>query len=67
MDGFMLTEAIRASARFKEPPVVLVTALESESDKTRGLEAGADAYLVKSAFDQKNLIAVISRLLSGDL
>ncbi|HTC19909.1 MAG TPA: response regulator, partial [bacterium] len=63
MDGFALVEAIRASLRFRELPVVLVTALESEKDKARGAQAGADAYLLKSAFDQKNLLSVISQLL----
>lgn len=63
MDGFTLTAAIRNSPRFRELPVVLVTALESEKDKTRGVEAGADAYLLKSGFDQKNLLSVISQLL----
>jgi two-component system chemotaxis sensor kinase CheA len=63
MDGFALTEAVRASTRFRELPVVLVTARESEADKARGIEAGADAYLVKSAFDQKNLLETIAQLL----
>src|SRR5262249_2622148 len=56
MDGFALAEAVRASNRFRELPVVLVTARESEPDKARGVAVGADAYLVKSAFDQKNLL-----------
>jgi two-component system chemotaxis sensor kinase CheA len=43
MDGFALCEAIRGSKRFRELPVVLVTARESDRDKARGLEAGADA------------------------
>jgi two-component system chemotaxis sensor kinase CheA len=63
MDGFSLTEAIRDSRRFRDLPVILVTALESDADKTRGLAAGADAYCVKSAFDQKDLLATIARLL----
>jgi two-component system chemotaxis sensor kinase CheA len=42
--------------------VVLVTALASDKDKARGLEAGADAYLVKSAFDQRQLLETIARL-----
>jgi two-component system chemotaxis sensor kinase CheA len=63
MDGFALTEAIRASKRFQSLPVVLVTARESEQDKARGIEVGADAYLVKSAFDQKNLLETIAQLL----
>ncbi|MBI4565715.1 MAG: response regulator [Planctomycetes bacterium] len=63
MDGFALTEAIRGSKRFREVPVVLVTALESDRDKARGIDVGADAYLPKSAFDQKNLLQTIAQLL----
>jgi two-component system chemotaxis sensor kinase CheA len=63
LDGFALTEAIRGSKRFRDLPVVLVTALETERDKARGLEVGADAYLPKSAFDQTQLLEVISRFL----
>ncbi|MEW5847813.1 MAG: response regulator [Myxococcota bacterium] len=63
MDGFALTEAIRSSKRFRKLPVILVTALETERGKARGLEVGADAYLLKSTFDQKQLIEVITSLL----
>ncbi|MDY7232391.1 hybrid sensor histidine kinase/response regulator [Hyalangium rubrum] len=63
MDGFALTEAVRSSPRFSRLPVVLVTARESPEDKARGLEVGASAYLVKSAFDQTNLLEALRRLL----
>ncbi|MBX7201197.1 MAG: response regulator, partial [Rhodospirillaceae bacterium] len=63
MDGFALTEAIRGSKRLREVPVILVTALESEKDRMRGLGAGADAYLPKSTFDQTNLLQAIERLI----
>ena len=63
MDGFALAEAIRASKRFRDLPIVLLTALESEQDRARGLEAGADAYLVKSAFDQRALLETLRQLL----
>ena len=63
MDGFSLAEAIRGSHRFKEVPVILVTARESEEDRARGLRAGADAYLGKSAFDQRGLLDAVSQLL----
>ncbi len=62
MDGFELTAAIRASDRFRRLPVILVTSLDSESDRQRGVEAGADAYIVKSAFDQSQLLEVIGQL-----
>ena len=60
MDGFALTETIRGSKRFAELPVVLVTARASEQDQARGIEVGADAYIVKSAFDQKDLLETIA-------
>ena len=41
--------AIRAVKRFRDLPVVLVTGLESERDRARGIDAGANAYLLKSA------------------
>jgi two-component system chemotaxis sensor kinase CheA len=63
MDGFALTEAVRASPRFSRLPVVLVTARERPEDKARGLEVGASAYLVKSAFDQTNLLETLRHLL----
>ena len=40
MNGFLLTEAIRGSKRFHDLPVILVTAMENETDKARGLAAG---------------------------
>ena len=62
LDGFGLTEVIRGSKRFRELPAVLVTALETEKDKARGLEVGADAYLPKSTFDQTALLEAIKQL-----
>jgi two-component system, chemotaxis family, sensor kinase CheA len=63
MDGFELAETVRGSRRFRDLPIVLVTALESESDRKRGMDAGADAYLVKSGFDQRALLRTIEQLL----
>jgi two-component system chemotaxis sensor kinase CheA len=63
MDGFSLTQAIRSSQRFHGVPVILVTALETDGDRARGLESGADAYLPKSTFDQKALLETIRQLL----
>ncbi len=60
-NGFELTAAIRSSQG--ELPVILVTSLESREDRERGAEAGANAYIVKSGFDQRNLLDTIHRLL----
>ncbi|MGI5860640.1 MAG: hybrid sensor histidine kinase/response regulator [Myxococcales bacterium] len=63
MSGLELTEKVRASEQFRELPVILVTALETEDDRLRGLRAGASAYLTKSTFDQRNLLETIEQLL----
>jgi two-component system chemotaxis sensor kinase CheA len=63
LHGLDLTARIRADPRLKDKPVVLVTALESREDRERGIEVGANAYLVKQSFDQSNLLAVVRRLL----
>ncbi|MCM2373606.1 hybrid sensor histidine kinase/response regulator [Aporhodopirellula aestuarii] len=63
LDGFGLTTAIRAQERLKGLPVVLVTARGTEEDKVRGINVGADAYIVKSGFEQTNLLDTVSQLL----
>ncbi len=63
MNGFELTSKIRTDVRFSAIPVVLVTALSSDWDRKRGLEAGANAYIVKSNFEQSNLVETIHRLI----
>ena len=63
MNGFELTTRIRADKRLSELPVVLVTALGSLEDRERGADAGANAYIVKSSFDQSNLLGVVERLI----
>jgi two-component system, chemotaxis family, sensor kinase CheA len=63
MSGFELTSRIRASREFANLPVVLVTSLDSREDRERGIDVGANAYIVKSSFDQSNLLDVIRRLI----
>jgi two-component system chemotaxis sensor kinase CheA len=63
MNGFDLTAKIRSDRKLTDLPVVLVTALESREDRERGVDAGANAYIVKSSFDQSNLLETIKRLI----
>ena len=63
MDGFALCAAIRGSPRLSRLPVVLVTALEKQEHRAKGLEVGADAYIGKSSFDQRSLLETIQQLL----
>jgi two-component system, chemotaxis family, sensor kinase CheA len=63
MDGFELTAKIRSQEDLKSIPVVIVTSLESREDRERGIDVGANAYIVKSGFEQNNLLSVVKRLL----
>ncbi len=63
MNGFELTERIRSDAGLAQTPVVLVTSLDSREDKERGIDVGANAYIIKSGFNQSNLLEVIDRLI----
>lgn len=63
MNGFDLVSKIRADRATAELPVVLVTALESREDRERGIDVGANAYIVKRSFDQSNLLEVIKKLI----
>ena len=63
MNGFELTTKIRRDQKLCEIPIVLVTALGSREDQERGIEAGADAYIIKSSFDQTDLLKIIQKLI----
>jgi two-component system chemotaxis sensor kinase CheA len=63
MNGFELTTNIRSDKKLGELPVVLVTSLGSQEDREYGIKVGANAYIVKSDFDQNNLLEIIQRLL----
>jgi chemotaxis protein histidine kinase CheA len=62
MDGFELCRTLKKNEGYRDIPFVMVTALQKEEDKRRGIEVGAAAYIVKSAFDQTNLLDTIERL-----
>jgi two-component system chemotaxis sensor kinase CheA len=64
-NGFELTSAIRAEPELAGLPVVILTSKADDADHRRGLDAGADAYVVKSAFDEQALLDVVARLLGG--
>ena len=63
MDGFALTRAVRSSARFAHLPVILFTSRGSETDRARGVEVGADAYIIKGSPERRNLLDAVAQLL----
>ncbi|GAK55732.1 cheA signal transduction histidine kinases [Candidatus Vecturithrix granuli] len=62
MDGFTFVEQIRELPHYADIPVVIVTSLERESDKMRGMRVGAKAYITKGDFEQKSFIDTIKSL-----
>jgi two-component system chemotaxis sensor kinase CheA len=63
MTGFELTRAIKSDEALREIPVIIVTSLEREEEKAEGIEAGADAYITKSVFNQDTLLDTVERLI----
>jgi two-component system chemotaxis sensor kinase CheA len=66
MNGFTLTEKIRADTRLTYLPIVLVTSLDTKEDRAHGITVGADAYIEKSGFEKETFLSIINELLHGD-
>jgi two-component system chemotaxis sensor kinase CheA len=63
LDGLHLIQSIRRHPRLANIPVLIVSTHGSDEDHQRGLDAGADAYIVKTSFDEVGLLSAVSRLL----
>jgi two-component system chemotaxis sensor kinase CheA len=63
VDGLQLIRSIRAHPRLANVPVLIVSSHGTEEDRQRGLDAGADGYIVKTSFDEAGLLSAVSRLL----
>lgn len=65
IDGFAFVEKTRADANLSGVPAVLVSSRSAPEDIARGHAAGAQAYIVKDRFDQRELLGLIERLVGG--
>lgn len=65
MDGIELVKQIRATPRFHDLPVIIVTYKGRPEDRQRGLEAGADYYFTKSSFHNDELVRVVEEVIGG--
>ncbi len=54
IDGFKLIEEVRKQEQYKDLPIIVLSSLAKDDDVKKGLDAGADAYLVKP-FNQKKI------------
>ncbi len=62
LDGFGLVRRMRNQAKYEDLPILIISTRESAEDRMRGLEAGADAYLVKQQLDGESLMKSINML-----
>jgi two-component system chemotaxis response regulator CheV len=63
MDGYVLTQRIKADARFKGIPVVMHSSLSSEANRAMGRSVGVDAYVPK--FDPAMLADTLRPLIEA--
>jgi two-component system cell cycle response regulator len=60
IDGFEVCEKLKANPKTAHIPVVMVTALDQQEDRVRGLKAGADDFLTKPVNDLQLMARVKS-------
>jgi two-component system chemotaxis sensor kinase CheA len=64
MNGFELTKIIRQREDTRDLPVIIVSSLSSDDHRRQGMEAGAQAYIVKGSFKQGVLLDTVETLIS---
>jgi DNA-binding response OmpR family regulator len=62
LNGFEVCRRIRADPRFRSVRVLMLTAKSRDTEVSKGLGVGADAYVTKP-FSTKELVALIRQLL----
>jgi two-component system chemotaxis sensor kinase CheA len=60
LNGFDLTRQVKSKFGL---PVILVTGREREEHRREGMEAGADAYVVKSSFEDRGLLELVEQFI----
>ena len=64
MDGYQLTKSIRQTEGYSDVPIIIISTEEEAKDKIKGMEAGANVYIVKPA-QPANLIMNVKMLLDA--
>ena len=62
LDGIDLTRRVKATPRFLKMPIVILSSLSAPEERRRGVDAGADAYLVKGELEAESFAATLERL-----
>jgi two-component system, chemotaxis family, sensor kinase CheA len=62
LDGIDLTRRVKATPRFVKLPIVILSSLSAPEERRRGVDAGAEAYLVKGEIEAESFAATLERL-----
>ncbi len=65
LDGFGLLRAVRSDPALAKLPLILVTSVDHPDEVRRGLDLGADAYIIKQRFDQRELLDTIGQFVEA--
>lgn len=63
LNGFELTARLRSIDEYRNTPVIIVSSLSKDEHKRKAIEAGAQAYIVKGAFEQGTLLDTVESLI----
>ncbi len=63
LTGLELIKRMKGNTRLQDVPVILLTSMGSAEDIARGMEVGADGYIVKSAFDRDTILQTVGQLI----
>jgi two-component system, chemotaxis family, sensor kinase CheA len=65
MDGFTFIEHIRSDAKSRDIPAIVVTSLAEPEYRQRCRDVGAQGYIVKSEFNQAELLSMIRPMMAA--
>ena len=64
LNGFELIRKLRSNRKTQDLPIVVLSTRRTKESKQQAAQAGADAYIVKSAYNEEELQRTFDRLLS---
>lgn len=63
LNGFEFTARLRSMDEYRSIPIIIVSSLAKDEHKRKAIEAGAQAYIVKGAFEQGTLLDTVETLI----